>query len=157
MLNIITVANSALALLSFAFSVYVFIKNKLYSKSGVETAILNSISQANADVAKSLENLSVFQDDSSDLGKTMKQNTIANFDSLLLAYDYACSKYYKKNIDTDWFEYTYTTQIDIIFDNPIYQDLLVNEKNYLYLRKFHSESHKQTKVKHLPICHRLSR
>lgn len=92
---ILTIANIILALGSFFFSIYVFVKNKLYSKTSVEVSILNTISQANNDAAKNLENLSVFQHDPSPLGETIRQNATSSLDSVLLAYDYACSKYYK--------------------------------------------------------------
>lgn len=137
---ILTIANIILALGSFSFSIYVFVKNKLYSKTSIEVSILNTISQANNDAAKNLENLSVFQHDPSPLGETIRQNATSSLDSVLLAYDYACSKYYKQAVASEWFRYTYTTRIRILFKTPIYQELLADESSYPYLRRFYSEN-----------------
>lgn len=137
---ILSITNTILAVGSLFFSIYVFVKNKLYSKTSVEVSILNAISQATNDAAKSLENLSIFQHDPSPLGETIRQNATSSLDSVLLAYDYACSKYYKQAVSLEWFRSTYTTRIRILFKTPIYQELLADENSYPYLRRFYSEN-----------------
>ena len=136
---ILNIANTILASISLLFSLYVFAKNKLYSKTNVDVSILNTITAAHSEVAKALQDLAIFQNDPSDFGETMRQNAYSSFDTLLLAYNYACSKYYKQAVTLDWFELTYKPRISSLFKTPLYQELLANKESYPYLHRFHSE------------------
>lgn len=135
----ITIINTILAVGSFGFSVYVFVKNKLYSKTNVEIAVLNAISQAISAAAEHCDNLAVFKDDTSALGDSIRQNATSAFDGILLAYDYACAKYYEQSIRPEYFKTTYTSRIRELFLSPTYTQLLETKGNYPYLHRFYLE------------------
>jgi len=134
------IINLILATCSILFSVYVFLKNKLYSKSSVENAVYSNIATALTQLSAAASDYAVFKNDSGELAEQQRTNYFNAIASVLDAYNFACQQYYSRILNSASFANCYASKIEALFEDPIYQTELQKPNYYHYLHKYHQQN-----------------
>lgn len=126
-----------LSIVSLVFSVYVYIKNRLYSKISVEFELSNSIRKALSDLQDARYNFIGFSkmDDEPEMLEEANAAYKKSIENLYSAYNEACYHLFKGSIDNEYFEENYSSEIINLSTNEDYADIIKLEK-YPSLQKF---------------------
>lgn len=124
------------SIVSLCFSVYVFLKNKLYSNISIENQLFSNINNAVTTYHDQLSDDTVFQYDTSNLANSVKEGFRSSVDSVLSAYDFACMQYETTAIDESRFTALYLSDIKSFMEKDIFKAALNNPDKYKYLKEF---------------------
>lgn len=124
------------SVVSLAFSVYVFLKNKLYSNISIENQLFENINSAISAYRKTCSDYAVFQNGYDELSVTIKDDFLSAIDSVLSAYDFACMQYDTTGIDTNRFIDLYLSDIKTFLKENRFKEMFEGSSKYTYLKEF---------------------
>ncbi len=124
------------SVVSLVFSVYVFLKNKLYSNIAVENQLFENINSAVSAYRENCSGYVIFQNEDDDLSTSFKAKFFSSIDGVLSTYNFACMQYETTAIDSNRFTALYLSDIKSFLKEDKFREMFEDSDKYTYLKKF---------------------